>query len=239
MLGGRRGGGSFWSDAKIVRRHGRGLLIVDDDGASAFDESCLDGAGYRLRLGSQAYISPASEDARASVTDLVPGKAFLIPPGQFAFLLTEEVVRVPNDAIAFISLRSKTAKFRGLVNVSGFHADPGYNGKLIFSVFNAGPGDVHLARGEPLFMIMFADLDQTSGRPRKDKGYMHIGSELIYPIAGRIQSLAGLKTSIDDVEDRVEDRLRKLERDVALARWAAALGLGVLVTLLTKAFSGG
>lgn len=239
MLGRRRYGGSFWSDAKIERRHRRTPIFVDDGGASAFDESCLDGAGYRLRLGRQAYISPASEDARASVTDLEPGKAFIIPPGQFAFLLTEEVVCVPADAIAFISLRSKTTKFRGLVNVSGFHADPGYNGKLIFSVFNAGPGDVHLARGEPLFMIMFADLDQTSGRPRNDRGYMHIGSELIYPIAGRIQSLAGLKTSIDDVEDRVEDRLRKLERDVALARWAAALGLGVLVTLLTKAFSGG
>lgn len=239
MLGGRRSVGSFWSDAKIVRRNEREAIVVDEDGVNAFDENRLDGAGYRLRLGRQAYISPASEDARASVTDLEPGKAFIIPPGQFAFLLTEEVVRVPGDAIAFISLRSKTAKFRGLVNVSGFHADPAYDGKLIFSVFNAGPGDVHLARGEELFTIMFADLDQTSDRPRKGKGYMRIPSELIYPIAGKIQSLAGLKTSIDDVEDRIEDRLRKLERDVALARWAAALGLGVLVTLLTKAFSGG
>lgn len=239
MLGRRRGGGTFWSDIKIKQRHERNPIFVNDHGASAFDESRLDGAGYRLCLGSQAYISPATEDARASVTDLVARKAFIVPPGQFAFLLTEEVVRVPHDAIAFISLRSKTAKFRGLVNVSGFHADPGYNGRLIFSVFNAGPGDVHLARGEDLFMIMFADLDQASGRPRKERGYMHIGSELIYPIAGRIQSLAGLKTSIDDVENRVEDRLRKLERDVALAKWATGLGLGALVTLLTKAFFGG
>ena len=50
---------------------------------------------------------------------------FTIPPGQFAFLLTEEVVSVPPDALAFISIRAKT-KFRGLVNVSGFHVDPGY-----------------------------------------------------------------------------------------------------------------
>ena len=46
------------------------------------------------------------------------------PPGQFAFLLTKEVVSVPADALAFISIRVKT-KFRGLVNVSGW---PGCNG---------------------------------------------------------------------------------------------------------------
>jgi hypothetical protein len=47
-------------------------------------------------------------------------EAFTIPPGQFAFLLTKEVVSVPADALAFISIRVKT-KFRGLVNVSGWH----------------------------------------------------------------------------------------------------------------------
>lgn len=232
-------GGSFWSDVTLERRIRRDHLVVDGDGKDAFRPDRLDGAGYRLTMGAEVYISPSKEDARASVIDLDPNKAFMIPPGQFAFLLTEEVVSVPDDAIAFISLRSKTTKFKGLVNVSGFHADPGYKGRLIFSVFNAGPGDVHLRRGEELFMIMFADLDRRSRRPRKEKGYMHIRSELIYPIAGRLQSLAGLKEGIDEVEDRLEDRLRKLERDVALARWAAALGLGALVTLLTKAFSGG
>ena len=61
----------------------------------------------------------------------------VIPPGQFGLLITEEVVQVPMDAIAFISIKAGI-KFRGLVNVSGFHADPGFSGKLKFAVYNAG-----------------------------------------------------------------------------------------------------
>lgn len=72
------------------------------------------------------------------------------PPGQFAFILAEETVRVPPSAMAFISMRA-TFKMKGLVNVSGFHVDPGWNGPLIFAVHNAGPGPVHLQRGLPLF----------------------------------------------------------------------------------------
>ena len=86
------------------------------------------------------------------------GEAFTIPPGQFAFLLTEEVVSVPADALAFISIRAKT-KFRGLVDVSGFHVDPGYCGQLTFAVFNAGPVPIHLKRGQPIFLIWYASLD--------------------------------------------------------------------------------
>ena len=60
-------------------------------------------------------------------------------PGQFAFLLTDEIVEVPDSAMALISIKAKI-KWRGLINVSGFHVDPGFKGRLIFSVYNAGPG---------------------------------------------------------------------------------------------------
>jgi hypothetical protein len=40
-----------------------------------------------------------------------------VPSAVESALLTEEIVSVPADALAFISIRTKT-KFRGLVNVS-------------------------------------------------------------------------------------------------------------------------
>ena len=42
-----------------------------------------------------------------------------------------------------------------LINVSGFHVDPNYKGKLIFSAFNAGPRDIILRKLDPVFMIFF------------------------------------------------------------------------------------
>ena len=36
--------------------------------------------------------------------------------------------------------------------------DPGFIGKLLFTVYNAGPNDILLERSKPVFMIMFAIL---------------------------------------------------------------------------------
>ena len=79
-----------------------------------------DCAAYTLSIGLEIYVSPNDQTAdRTTVTvrKLSDSEAFTIPSGPFAFLLTEEIVSVPADALAFISIRTKT-KFRGLVNVS-------------------------------------------------------------------------------------------------------------------------
>jgi dCTP deaminase len=232
---GQRG---IWSRQTLLRRQAADGLITGAEGAELFSEKRLDPAGYRLSMGPECYVSPANADAKASVRKLEPGEAFFIPSGQFAFLLTEEVVTVPSDALAFITLRMKV-KFRGLVNVSGFHADPGYRGRLVFSVYNAGPADVHLRRGDELFMIMFTDLDRPTDCPRDpDNGFMEIRSSLIAPITGEIQSLTGLKENIEQVEEELEDRLNALEREVAVLRWAVAIFIGGVVALVARAYLG-
>jgi dUTPase len=103
----------------------------------------------RVPSGALLENDQTADPTTVTVRKLGEGEAFTIPPGQFAFLLTEEVVSVPADALAFISVRART-KFRGLVNVSGFHVDPGYRGQLTFSVFNAGPAPIHLKRSANL-----------------------------------------------------------------------------------------
>jgi len=134
-------------------------------------------------------------------------------------------VTVPNTALAFISVRA-TRKFRGLANVSGFHVDPGYSGRLVFSVFNAGPGSVHLARGDDCFLIWYADLDRTTVLAKTVGGFEDIPTKLINPIAGEIQSLAGLLSKDGSgreadgcdqpsAEPREGDRLSTLHR----GRW--------------------
>lgn len=232
--------GGMWSRQRLRARISGEKLVTDGEDNDLFDEARLDPAGYRLSMGEEVYVSPATAATKTSVRLLKQSEAFLIPPGQFAFLMTEEVVRIPEDAFAFIALRSKKTKFRGLVNVSGFHADPGYHGRLVFAVFNAGPGDVHLRRGDELFTIMMTDLDQTTDKPRRrEDSFLSIPTDLIAPIAGEIQSLAGLKGNIDEVQDDLEERLGKVERDAAIIRWATALILGALITLLIRSFSGG
>ena len=144
---------SFWSGDELARRLPK---LIDP-----FNPDMIDCAACELCMGEEVYVSPSRhEEAPAAETVRTLKKAdpcFAIPPGQFALLITEEEVTVPDDAIAFISMKSKI-KFNGLVNVSGFHVDPGYRGKILFAVFNAGPKPVHVKRGDRLLLIWYANL---------------------------------------------------------------------------------
>jgi len=214
----------FWGGKRLEKE--LGALISD------YDPNRIDRASYRLRVGPEVYVSPTGEpdDPRNKAkTQLMPGQGFTVPAGQFGFILTEEKVTVPQEAIAFISIRAGY-KFRGLVNVSGFHVDPNYEGRLIFSIFNAGPGPVHLSRGEPCFLIWYADLDQPKAVPKKI-GFDSIPSELTGPIAGGLQSFSGLLSKINENDKKLGDRVSSVEREQAVLKWAMALGIGALVTL--------
>src|SRR6266436_8674452 len=106
---------AFWSGEKIAENI-KQLFAPDNPGR-------IDCSAYRLALGPEVFITTDQRfddnPERGLKLDLDPGAQCRIPPGQFAFLLTEEVVTVPVSAMAFISIRARY-KFKGLVNVSGF-----------------------------------------------------------------------------------------------------------------------
>ena len=214
----------FWGDARL--RDELPSLICK------FNEEHLDRASYRLSVGSEIYISPTGtpEDPRNKPkTQLTLNEGFTIPSGQFGFILTEERVKVPKNAIAFISIRANY-KFRGLVNVSGFHVDPYYEGRLVFSIYNAGPHTVHLSRGEPCFLIWYADLDGRTDQCKKT-GFDNIPSNAIEHVADGLHSFAGLSAQIDKNDRKLSDRVNKVEREQAVMKWAAAVAVGALITL--------
>jgi dCTP deaminase len=184
---------AFWSGEKLAARLPHLL-------GKHFNPDAVKCARYTMRIGAEAFVtsSKAYGGPKRGVTiPLKPNESFKIPPGQFAFLVTEESIEVPNDALALISIRTDL-KFRGLVNVSGFHVDPGWKGHLKFGIYNAGSANVHLRRGQEMFLIWYADLDRTSEKTYKksaSKGGAFIPEEYASNMSGQIYSpqvLAGL-----------------------------------------------
>src|SRR5258708_19638455 len=109
---------SFWTSQKLVEEQDAHALI--ESAVHPFDEKNLDCNAYKLHIGPEIYVSPAIETPdpeSATITQLSDGQAFKIPPGQFAFILTEEAVRVPKNPMPFISIRTKI-KCRALLNIS-------------------------------------------------------------------------------------------------------------------------
>jgi dCTP deaminase len=193
----------------------------------------VDCAAYRLAIGPEVYVSPTdqtAEPATVSVRKLSEEEAFTVPPGQFAFLLTEEVVSVPADALAFISIRAKT-KFRGLVNVSGFHVDPGYHGQLTFAVFNAGPVPVHLKRGQQIFLIWYANLDCETAFKKDGTLKKGLDTDYVTAIAGELQSFASLSKKIKDVDKALGDRVNAIEKEQTYYRAIALIGVAIAISL--------
>jgi dCTP deaminase len=215
----------FWSGETLGER----LKTLIDP----FVPDRVDCAAYTLSIGPEVYVSPNDQTAdptTVTIRKLSEGEAFAIPPGQFGFLLTEEVVSVPADALAFISIRAKT-KFRGLVNVSGFHVDPGYRGQLTFAVFNAGPVPIHLKRGQPIFLIWYASLDCETAFKKEGAIHKGIDPALVIAVAGELQSFASLSKKIKDVDKLLGDRVHAVEKEQTYYRVIGAVALAIVITL--------
>lgn len=211
---------SFWSGETLKER--LPSLI------EPFDQGAIDCAAYTLSMGNEFYVSPGGmikNPGQHTKQILSKDESFAIPPGQFAFLLTEEKITVPDDAIAFISIKGRT-KFKGLVNISGFHADPGYQGRLLFSVLNAGPKPLHLQRGQKLFLIWYANLDRSTEQKKSVRGFDCIDPELINGISGEILSLQGLLDKQRELEDKINNQKNLVGIFISLA---VAIAGGLLI----------
>lgn len=154
-------------------------------------------ANYDLRLGDEFFVSREKYPKQLSKI----GDYVVIEPGDFAILTTHEYIYVPDDLLGLISLRNRYKK-SGLINISGFHVDPGYYGKLMFSVYNAGPEKVLLKYKEPVFMIMYDKLENEEPALKGycKEGFISITADLISGLIGYSISPVRLKSRIDSLE---------------------------------------
>lgn len=226
---------AFWSGEK--------LAVELPDLIAPYRPNHLDCASYRLSVGEQAFVTSDKLSSHVPEAELItflgapPKNLLRIGPGQFAFLLTDEIVEVPANALALISMRAKY-KFKGLINVSGFHVDPGWKGKLLFSVYNAGPASILIEKGEALFLIVYSDLDCTSVKPHLYDGHAQgqatIKTDLISGLNSQVFSPQILQQKLDAAYDKMSgvDRNTSIAFGIASALLAITSILIATVALL-------
>lgn len=221
---------SFWSGQTLCRRAEAEKLIVP------FDAKSIDCSAYELRVGYEAFVTRDKSDQATELTQgrtpghmvLGKGESICIPSGQFAFLITKEEVTVPPDAIGFISIKARK-KLEGLVNVSGFHVDPGWSSRLIFGVFNAGPQSIIIRPEEKLFLMFFASLDHEAEekyRYKEKSKYREIPSEFMQKMSAPVPTLY-----------KLNDAVRDLKEEARSAVWRSTLAIGVAVAAASIALA--
>jgi dCTP deaminase len=216
---------AFWTKERIESEQRNCPLV------SPYNADRVEQCAYALGVAAEYAMTAAEGGGKKHSAN--KGEHITIPPGQFALLLTEEKVSVPPNAIALISMKAKF-KLRGLMNVSGFHVDPGFTGRLKFAVYNAGATAIDLEPGQRLFLIWYCDLDQTT-RALYDGSHQEqdtITAEDVMSIRGIVLSPAGVNSRVSALEETSRSELRRLENKIeAHQNWTRPILTGIAVGL--------
>lgn len=205
--------------------------FLSNDIISGYTEDRIEQAAYELSLGSEVYRTDA-KDGKIEILD-ARNKLVEINPGQFTLLLTKETIKIPNDKLAFISIKAKQ-KLKGLVNVSGFHVDPGFNGQLVFSVYNAGPAPITLQTDKPYFLIWFAKLENEAA---KDEVYNEKTNHHQNQNSIPLEYIDALKRGELASPNILLQKLRENEEKLNNIKWAVGIIIGLALTLTIKTCS--
>jgi dCTP deaminase len=158
------------SDVEIEKRVKDGRLEV-----KPFDRSCLTPNGLDMRIeGEAVFLLPGPEYASRKVefTDQLE-----LPSGSVVLLVTLERLRLPNDLVAHVNIRSTYARLGFLI--PGTVVDAGYKGRLTLQV-HSPPHPTLVRKGERFWHILFHESYPVS------KGY-----------GGRYQESEGLVEGVE------------------------------------------
>ena len=202
---------------------------------SGYNEDSIKSNHYELNLG-QSYCSTTTKSTVLKARD----NQIVIEPGEFYFLESSEILEMPNDLIAFISIKSKV-KFKGLINISGFHVDPNFKGKLVFSVLNVGTSPINLTVGDPLFQIWFSTLTSITTYEGDHQGLKGVNGEFLskYMISSTNAYPADLQKQINEIEKTLktypsdtQEQIHELKTKLSNIYLFANIILGILITTI-------
>ena len=139
---------SVYSDRKILELAREGNLIGEN-----FDVLSVTPNGYDLRI-DQVWVSG----------NVISGEA-VIPAGTQFLVSTIEYIKMPEDAMGQIWIRSSYAR-KGVLGSFGA-VDAGFHGNLTLSFLNASGSPVTVAKGERIAQLVIHDM---SSRPAESYG---------------------------------------------------------------------
>jgi dCTP deaminase len=153
--------------------------LIDTQGlVSNLDRENVGSAYYELRMGNVYY--DLTENSQR--IELKHGQKVIIKPGHKVVLITEEVLKIPNNIIGRII--SKGSFFSiGLSPVST-NADPGFQGNLGLVTQNFSNSYIEIPQKEGIGKIDFSLLDMDTTKPYVGQ---HGFQSKIWPIKSHLQ----------------------------------------------------
>ncbi|MBN2518371.1 MAG: dCTP deaminase [Candidatus Altiarchaeota archaeon] len=135
-------------------------LVKEKKLIEGFNEGCLEGAGYDLRVGNFYRIEGSAhlgkETRKLPDAKEIKSEGYNIKPGEYILVKTMEKVNMPNDVAARVLNRSSV--FRSGCNSIHAFVDPGFTGNLTFGFQNIGANEFVLEKGAKIAQIIFEEV---------------------------------------------------------------------------------
>lgn len=141
-------------DKEILEARKKGDIVIEN-----FSEECLEPASYDMRLGNEALVSHQEKKIDVSKEGNVT-----IKPGEFGLLTTYEKIKMSNQMVGSIGLRSHYAR-KGLVLLAGPQIDPGFEGVLVLGAYNASPRKITIDYLDKFCTVEFHKLSKPVKKP--------------------------------------------------------------------------
>ena len=139
-----------------------GRLIIDN----TFDESSLQAATYDVRAGRYGIIGGQGKELDLEDSSLV------IDPGSYAGLISLEKIKLPTNVLAIIGSKRKFS-YEGIILLTGSVVDPGYEGHLLFGLYNASTKKVVIPSRTKICTMLFIELAKEQKPVPPDPSLLH------------------------------------------------------------------
>ena len=203
-------------------------------GISPFDERQIQPASYDLRVGPEAAVS--SRRGKVNIKD----SGFVeLDAGDFAVLVTEEVITLDNQHSGRFGLRSKWAR-KGLLATTGPQVDPGFKGRLSVGLTNLTSRKIALSHMDDFLTVEFHRLSepvkQVYSGPYQDQSSLS-NEDLEAVLEREVMSLSEMNITLRALAANVkslEESVSSMKESVSSMRWFVGIGIamiGVIVAL--------
>ncbi len=199
-------------------------------------DSPIQPASLDLTVG--LVFRPCTEEENKQ--DLPGGQEeYILEPGRTAIVLTREELKMPADLIAIGFPPSKQASVKGILMTNPGQVDPGYHGKLRFTVINMGRKDFVLRQGDVIVSLILMKLEKPAYKDWITRHSQQKGGPITWENLNRVSSdflnvEARASKIAEDAVNKADAKIKKLQIWVPVCAGILTLVLTGLISFLSS-----
>jgi deoxycytidine triphosphate deaminase len=153
------------TDSEIEDAVDRNWLISKD----TFQQSALEASSYDIHVGEKGILGGGGVelDLRKNVMELCPGA--------YGGVISRECVTLPENMCARIGSK-RALSYEGVILLTGSIVDPGYEGYLLFGLYNASQRKVYIRFNKKICNIVFERLSRPADKTAPSDPNLKVGN---------------------------------------------------------------